>query len=288
MSDLDNDFKSDGLDDWLSDGIDGKVRVEFVDGESRRRSAGTIFRRGQSEIWTARYTDENGRRVDRTTGFTSRSDAEAVLSRWVEEVRWRRVELESKKRRAPKEHIGDAERVISYLKRNGPSTERDIRLNAGGFQRQDELLARTLHALSEEHISDPSRGITKSVRRQSGVGGRPTFEYAIPSPGCRCRSCEGIAPSPNPKTIRELVETTRESRARNERLVVCRGGLIEIRDIDEDGRQQGGVYSVPVEEVRTLSGRLEWIRHLCEKSWITPTHILKFIEACEKSIGGAP
>lgn len=67
--------------------------------KSRRRSAGTLFRRGQSEIWTARYTDEDGRRVDRTTGCISRSDAEAVLSRWVSEARRLRVEMPDRRAR---------------------------------------------------------------------------------------------------------------------------------------------------------------------------------------------
>lgn len=120
---------------------------------------------------------------------------------------------------------GAQDRVLAFLRRNGPSTERDIRTKAGGFQRREGLLERTLHELWEEHLADPSRGITKSHRRPSGHGGRPTLEYAIPSSPCSCANCEnrrsGVLDAPRARAMAdacgyredcgELIEAWRKS-----------------------------------------------------------------------------
>lgn len=182
MSISDNDFISDGIDDWLSDGIDGTIQIKFVKPNERRRSGGTLFRRNESDIYTARFIDADGRRVDRSTGCTSIAEAEAVLDRMVSESR------------------------------------------------------------------------ASALQRKNG-----------------------------PKTIRQIIEESKHKTEASNRLVVLRREVIELHDLAEDGGFRCVPYRVHLDEVRTKAGQIEWIRHLCEKSWITPTHILKFIDACESA-----
>lgn len=260
MSISDNDFMGDGIDDWLSDGIDGTIQIKFVKPNERRRSGGTLFKRNESDIYTARFIDADGRRVDRSTGCTSLAEAEAVLDRWVAESR-----------------------VLAFLRRAGPSTERDIRTKAGGgFQRRGDIVKALLQRLQEEHREDPSRGLTVANRPASERGGRPTLVYALPSSPCRCDGCKPryATMTSGIRTVRQLVAECKKIEASN-RLVVLRREVIELHDLAEDGGFRCVPYCVPLDEVRTKTGQIEWIRHLCEKSWITPTHILKFIDACE-------
>lgn len=262
MTISDNDFIEDGIDDWMSDGIDGTIEIKFVKPKERRRSGGTLFRRNESDIYTARFVGPDGRRVDRSTGCTDLAEAEATIDGWVAESR-----------------------VLAFLRRNGPSTERDIRLGAGGFQRPGDLLKRTLLDLWEQHLADPAMGVTKTQRRQSGHGGRTTDEYALPSSPCRCDGCKPshVTMTSGIRTVGQLVAEYKHKIEASNRPVMLRREVIELHDLAEESGFRCVPYCVPLDEVRTKAGQIEWIRHLCEKSWITPTHILKFIDACESA-----
>jgi hypothetical protein len=86
---------------------------------------------------------------------------------------------------------GADDRVLAFLGRAGPSTERDIRTKAGGgFQRRGDIVKAALRRLQDEHREDAPRGVTVANRPASERGGRPTLVYALPSSPCSCAYCE--------------------------------------------------------------------------------------------------
>ena len=53
--------------------------------QRRVKGSGHLKRRGRSKIWTAVYTDSDGKRLERSTGTPVRRDAERILAKWTEQ-----------------------------------------------------------------------------------------------------------------------------------------------------------------------------------------------------------
>lgn len=179
-----------------------------------------LYKRGDSPYWWASFTDETGRRTRRSTGTSSRKEAEQILSKWRLEVR--DVEVWGMEPVRTFEEL-----MVAWLKENDRKTSAEtdrqiVRRLWPHFEgvELNNLTATDISAYTQKR-RDAGRA-DSSIRRELATlsaainYARKHWEWDLPNP------VTGRAPQPGPGRVRwvtredaeTLIAAARQSRSR--------------------------------------------------------------------------
>ena len=140
--------------------------------QRRVKGSGHLKRRGRSRIWTAVYTDSDGKRRERSTGTSVRRDAERILANWTEQenqVRSGLIDPETI-RQAHGSWVPVADAITEYI--NNSTRKGDSPRHIQQKQRHLELWIESSGAITLADLTTESAENFLDSRLSTGIGSR--------------------------------------------------------------------------------------------------------------------
>lgn len=208
--------------------------------------------RVECRFWTIEYTDENGENRVISTGFSSRSDALSLLTKYEIEVKQRRLGIVSPVKEVSTHHLDTPilELVDGYL-----LSLRDKRCSVAHIDSRRSYLTRMLRSLRWKGLRDLDRAtLTKFLSDviTEGKSSRTRNMYLVSMKGfvnwCVEEEKLPFNPFQKVKCLREADDTRRKRRALTLKDIETIFKVTRLRPIAEAGRECKIIKSLKVKD----------------------------------------